>query len=510
MSDAVEVAIIGAGPYGLSAAAHLRAAGVGFRHLGLPMRLWQAAMPKGMFLKSQGFASNLSDPAGTHTLESFCTATGRPYAGYGMPVPLDTFVEYGRWFAAEHAPELEQTLVTSVTRADGGFRLTLATGEELRARQVVVAAGVEHFAYRPVPLAALPSWACTHSSAHADLSVFAGREVVVVGAGQSALETAALLHENGVSVRLVARKPSLAWNGEPLPLGRPLPQRLTEPEAGLGSGWNTWFYSNHPDLFRHLPRATRVHRARTALGPAGACWLRGRVEGKFGVHTGMAVRGAEAEAGVVRLTLAAADGSGSEMTADHVIAATGYRIDLTRLVFLGPRLQAEIRTLRAARSSAATTSRRSPACISSGQRWLPRSGRSCVRLRLGARRGDGHCPPRGQRRRAPQAGRRSEPVKSARLVPVLALPAADLAGLIATVARTASTSRGALRARGACHPDREWAAPAASLPASRRSGRPHPGVGGAATRRGASLAARADRRAAGGQFGSARARVPGG
>ncbi|HXP20778.1 MAG TPA: NAD(P)-binding domain-containing protein [Streptosporangiaceae bacterium] len=345
MSDAVEVAIVGAGPYGLSLAAHLRAANVQFRHFGLPMRLWQAAMPQGMYLKSQGFASNLSDPAGTHTLENFCKATGRGYASYGRPVPLDTFVAYGRWFASEHAQDLEETLVTSIARRAGEFELTLVGSEIVRARRVVVAAGVEHFAYLPEPLSALPSSACTHSSAHADLGALSGQEVIVVGAGQSALESAALLHENGADVRLVARRSSLSWNGEPLAPDRPLRQRLAEPEAGLGSGWNTWFYSNHPDLFRHLPRATRVRRARTALGPAGACWLRSRVEGQFPIHTGQAVRAARQQGGGVQLDLTAADGSRSQLTADHVIAATGYRADLTRLPFLGTELLADIRTL---------------------------------------------------------------------------------------------------------------------------------------------------------------------
>jgi cation diffusion facilitator CzcD-associated flavoprotein CzcO len=92
MSDAVDVAIVGAGPYGLSVAAHLRGAGVSYRQFGLPMHLWRDAMPRGMFLKSQGFASNLSDPERSHTLEAFCAKTGRPYASYGLPVALDTFV----------------------------------------------------------------------------------------------------------------------------------------------------------------------------------------------------------------------------------------------------------------------------------------------------------------------------------------------------------------------------------------------------------------------------------
>jgi FAD-dependent urate hydroxylase len=348
MTNDIGVAIIGAGPYGLSVAAHLRRAGVEYRQFGLPMRLWRELMPRGMFLKSQGFASNLSDPAGTHTLEAFCRATDRPYASYGLPVPLDVFTGYGQWFASELGLPVEEVLVTDVAQAAGRFVLTLADGEQVTARRVVVAIGVEHFAHVPAPLSTLPPELCTHPSAHPDLAVFSGKEVVVVGAGQSALESAALLHENGASVRVLARAPQVAWNGVPLALDRPLRERLREPESGLGSGWATWFYSNHPEWFRRLPRGTRVYRARTALGPAGASWLRSRVEGQFSVQTGTAVTRVEPQgSGVLLGTRHTEDGTArmAELTADHVIAATGYRTDLARLPFLDVQLRARLRTV---------------------------------------------------------------------------------------------------------------------------------------------------------------------
>jgi len=345
MSDVVDVVIVGAGPYGLSVAAHLRAAGISFRQFGLPMRLWQSSMPTGMFLKSQGFASNLSSPDGQHTLEVFCKLNGLPYASYGLPVALDTFVAYGLWFQHELVPELEQTLVTEITGQDGLFEVGLADGGMVRARSVVVAAGVEHFAVVPDSLVSLPSWACTHSSAHTDLGAFRDRKVIVVGAGQSALESAALLHEGGADVTVVARRAKLAWNGQPLPLDRPLLERMREPEAGLGSGWSTWFYSRHPGLFRHLPEGTRIYRARTALGPAGACWLPERVLGQFPIMLSQRLMWVKADHGNVRLGVEGSDNSATELTADHIIAATGYRPDLRRLTFIGEKLRHQLRVV---------------------------------------------------------------------------------------------------------------------------------------------------------------------
>ncbi len=343
MSDAVDVAIVGAGPYGLSLAAHLRAAGVTFRQYGRPMHLWQAQMPRGMYLKSQGFASNLSDPGGAYSLAAFCSSRGRPYADYGLPVPLEDFVAYGYWFASMAADSIEHTMATSLTGRAGQFQLGLADGRTATARRVVLATGVEHFAYMPPSLAGQDG--VSHSSTINEPADFSGKRVAIVGRGQSALESAALLREHGADVEIITRSPAVAWNGPPLPPDRPLFKKLREPEAGLGSGWGTWFYSRHPGLFRHLPEQTRIHRARTALGPAGASWLRDRVEGRIPVQTGQAVEQVRARADGVSLMLVSRGGQRSEVQADSVIAATGYRPDLGRLAFLDQEVRGRLRTV---------------------------------------------------------------------------------------------------------------------------------------------------------------------
>lgn len=339
-----DVAIVGAGPYGLSLAAHLRARGADYRQFGIPMRLWQASMPKGMFLKSQGFASSFSDPDGTHTLESFCAATGRAYEPCGDPVALSTFVSYGQWFQSDLGLEVDESLVVRLTKTGDGFVLELGNGAEVLARRVVVAVGVEHFAYTPAPLAELPAGLCTHSSRHADPAAFRGREVVVVGAGQSALELAGLMHENGATVQILARR-DVVWNGTPGCPPRPLLERLKAPQNGLGEGWKIWACANLPGVYRRLPRDTRIAKARSVLGPAGANWLRDRVDGRVPVLTRRTVAEAKALDGRVRLGVTEPGGTSVQLEADHVIAATGYRVDLGRLTFLAAGLRSGLRTV---------------------------------------------------------------------------------------------------------------------------------------------------------------------
>jgi NADPH-dependent 2,4-dienoyl-CoA reductase/sulfur reductase-like enzyme len=94
-----------------------------------------------------------------------------------------------------------------------------------------------------------------------------------------------------------------------------------------------------------------VYRARTALGPAGASWLRSRVEGQFPNLTGLSVKSAEVDGNGVVLGLAGTDGSSHELAADHVIAGTGYRTDLTRLSFFGSQIRSGLQTVPGTGSS---------------------------------------------------------------------------------------------------------------------------------------------------------------
>jgi len=343
MSQDIDVAIVGAGPYGLSIAAQLAHRGVEHRILGNPMQFWLTQMPKGMSLKSEGFASSLYDAEGRYTCGRFCAEEGLPYADLGLPVPLETFCRYGLAFQRRAVPTLENKSVVSMEQSAGGFELRLDDGEAFTARRVVVAVGVGHFSHMPRELGELPPELASHSSAHHDLTRFKGSDVTVLGGGSSAIDLAALLHEAGAKVRLVARKAQLEIHAK-MRLPRPLGDRLREPLSSIGPSWRSCFFTGAPLGFYHLPAARRLKWVRHHLGPAGGWFMADRFE-RVPLLLGHTLRAAQAAGSRARLQLTAGDGREVVLKTDHVIAATGYRPDIGRLDFLAPELRAAVASL---------------------------------------------------------------------------------------------------------------------------------------------------------------------
>ncbi len=343
--------VIGAGPYGLSVAAHLRARGVRVRVFGEVMSSWCDHMPAGMCLKSAPEASSLAAPVPGFTLADFCVAEGAPELRGNQVVPVELFVRYGRWFQERLVPGVDPGRVCRVERSGGSggrFRVGLGSGEVVEAAAVVVASGLTSFSYVPPELAAAapggpaPGGAVSHSSQHRDLSGFAGRSVAVVGGGQSALEGAALLHEAGAEVTVLVRG-TARFGSPPKEPPAGLGSLVPRPRSPLGPTWRIYPFSHAAGLFRYLPAPARIRLVKRVLGPLGAWWLRDRVVGRVPVLDGHRVVRAVADGGAVALSVA---GPGvGELRVDHVLAATGYRVDLARLGFLSPDLLGGVRTV---------------------------------------------------------------------------------------------------------------------------------------------------------------------
>jgi thioredoxin reductase len=345
-SRLLDAVIIGSGPYGLSIAAHFRGSGISYRIFGPAMDSWISHMPKGMLLKSDGFASNVYDPGGEFTLKKYCLEGGIEYADMGTPVKLETFASYGLAFRRRMVPELEETTVVSVELSPEGFALELETRERVMAKRVIFAVGISHFQYIPPNLQHLPPQYLSHSFQHSDLEGFRGRCVAVLGAGASAIDLAGLLYDIGADVRLIARDHDLVFHQKML-LNRPrsLWQQVRSPLSCLGPGLKSRLYADSPGFFRRLPESYRLQTARNFLGPAGGWFSKEKVIGKVPLLLGCVPERAEISDNRVNLSLRSRDEKEQNVWLDHIIAATGYQVNLERLTFLSPELREKIRIL---------------------------------------------------------------------------------------------------------------------------------------------------------------------
>lgn len=330
-----DVVILGAGPYGLAAATHLKnVKGLTVRIFGEPMSFWERNMPVGMFLRSNWTATQIADPHCALTLEAYGSESG---SSVSQPVPLDRFVKYGHWYQQKGVSDLDRRKIVRVDRAPGGFRITLADGEELVSRRVVIAAGIGSFAWRPAEFDGLPIELASHTSAHRDLAKFSGKKVLVVGGGQSALESAALLHEGGAEAEVIARTHTIHW------LQGSLSKTL---HHGLGKFVRSVLYAPtdvgpagisqlmaRPDLLQRLPRRLQDRLRKRSVRPAGARWLVDRLQA-VPIRLGCSVANFAIVGSQVRVRLS----DGSERTVDHVLLGTGYRVDVSKYDFLSPDL----------------------------------------------------------------------------------------------------------------------------------------------------------------------------
>ena len=329
----LEVAIIGAGPHGLSAAVHLRRAGVAAHVFGVPMSFWRG-MPKGMRLRSNMSATNMIEPAGPFSLASYMAEIGERF---GHPVSLSRFVDYGTWVQRTAVPDVDARMVTHVTRSGGGFALTLDDGAQVTARRVVVACGIAAFENMPGGFNHLPAELVSHTGHHDDLARFAGKRVAVVGAGQSAFESSVLMSERGADVEVIARGPEIVWLRSWSPIhfmGRL--GRIVYAPTDVGPLWYSRLVAT-PTLFTRLPRDTQDKIAHRSIRPACSYFVKVRVDG-MSLTTATEVTNAQVAREGLELTLS----DGTTRHVDHLMFGTGYKVDVMRYPFLAETLVADI------------------------------------------------------------------------------------------------------------------------------------------------------------------------
>ena len=340
MGKMIDVAIIGAGPYGLSLAAHVAATGLSCQVFGQPMHTWRTGMPEGMVLKSEGFASSLWHPDNAFTMRDYCAEKGLPYKDSGLPVPLRTFSDYGVEFQKRFVPMLHERWVTSLDRDSNAFVLHLDNDEIVTARRVVVATGIRSFNQTPPELDPISGPLCSHSADHHLLGQFSGKKMLVVGGGASGVGLAALMSGQGAKVTVAVRKNRIDFCGPPME--RTLLDKIREPESGLGTGWRSLACVLAPMVFYQMPRKFRHLVVRKHL-PAAPGWTsRDEVESNVPVLLGAKLARSSIRDGIAAVTFRMDDGTERTVEAEHVISATGYKVDMRRLRFLGPQIMQKL------------------------------------------------------------------------------------------------------------------------------------------------------------------------
>ena len=228
---------------------------------------------------------------------------------------------------------METSLVTKVARDAACFSLVLENGDVVSARNVVVAAGITHFSYLPPVLANLPKKFVSHSSTHHFLAHFKGKDVVVVGAGSSAIDVAVALHEAGAKTELVTRRSHVSFHDK-APDKRSLIARLRAPWSGLGPSWRSRIACDFPMLYHVMPLKFRSKVVKKHLGPSAGWFTREIMQSNVPMHVGVSLAGAYIQDDKVHLQLLDIENNQREIVADHVVAGTGYRVDITRLPFM--------------------------------------------------------------------------------------------------------------------------------------------------------------------------------
>jgi cation diffusion facilitator CzcD-associated flavoprotein CzcO len=333
-----EVAIIGAGPYGLAAAAHLKQANISVHIFGEAMSFWRRHMPKGMMLRSSLTASDIADPKGALSLRAYAD---RHAMQLTYPLPLEDFIRYGAWFQANAVPDLDPRKVARIESANDRFRMHLEDGSHVTADRVVIALGLANQEFRPAPFAGLANDLVSHTCEHDDLTRFRGKRVAVVGRGQSACESAAILNDAGAEVELISRG-ELHWLGYEA-AGGVQPKNLMwharkvmSSKSGVGP-FPLNQVAEFPDFVRMFPPGIRDSFSSRCLRPAATGWLRQRFDGVT-LRSGHEIIAARASDSRVSVQM----DHGSSVV-DHVLLATGYHIDCSKLGLFGDHMLENIK-----------------------------------------------------------------------------------------------------------------------------------------------------------------------
>ncbi|WP_336775215.1 NAD(P)-binding domain-containing protein [Paenibacillus sp. MMO-58] len=311
----LDVIIIGAGPYGISVAAHAVANKISYKLFGYPMDFWKNQMPQNMYIRTPHDLVSFSDPEGEYTIQQFAKET---QTNLESPLPRTVFVRYAFWFAEKVGIEFTPEFVNILSFNGQYYTIVTESGDSLEAKNIVIATGVKDFQYIPSPYKELPESYVSHTLGYTDFNKFRGMDVIVVGSGQSAWEAAALLHQAQANVKLIYRKKRHIYGGS----------RIAELILRRIGDIFYWF----PGPLKKL-----LWKAGSITVPI-ARFLKPLVEETVPKFANITINQVRVVNNKVLLKFT----NGDETFADHIIVASGFKIDLDKLPFVEDHLKSQI------------------------------------------------------------------------------------------------------------------------------------------------------------------------
>ena len=312
--------VVGAGPFGLSMSSFCKHHNIDHLIVGKTMDFWKSNMPKGMFLRS-GTDWHL-DPVNTHTIEKYIKDNDISL-NKSEPLSLDFYLDYVNWFVKEKNIGPIDSFITNLDYLNGEkpyFSAKLENGEEIEAKNVLLALGFKHFKNIPEELSIIPENRLSHTCDLVDLDQFKNKRCLIIGGRQSAFETAALLNEAGAeNIYVSYRHDTPDFTESDWSWVLPMLDKMVE-----DPGW-----------FRNLSEQERDDlnkrfwtEGRLKLEP----WLSPRLKSdsvKLLPNTN-AIACSELSSGDLEVEL----DSSEKIIVDHVILATGYKVDMKNIPLL--------------------------------------------------------------------------------------------------------------------------------------------------------------------------------
>ncbi len=319
-NNSIDLIIIGAGPFGLSAASFANFHQIDYLVIGKPMAFWKENIPENMYLRS-GTDWHL-DPYGNYTIETFLKSRNKSPEDV-KPLPLTLFLDYAEWFQEQQNINVLDKLIVKLDYLEGEkkYLITLKDGKEIKAINVLIAIGFKFFKKLPVYLTKkLPAGSFTHTCDVVKFEKFKDKSVLIIGGRQSAYEWAALIVEAGAKTVHISHRhetPEFVesnWSWiDPI-----MDQMVDNPE---------WYRTLNEKEQEEIERKFWIEDSQK-LEP----WLLPRIDReniKIWPLSNV-VKCDEANSGLYKVHM----DNGRRLEVDHIILATGYKVDINKIPFL--------------------------------------------------------------------------------------------------------------------------------------------------------------------------------